>query len=212
MAAVKEACAVEMNGPMSFFELPAEKQEELLAALRRLYDDFEEAAAGPPAASGSCAGCGRCCTGPPLYMTCTDLEFAYAMQEAGCQRLGHQAHFEEASPDRRHAFASWTCPFYSHADGCTVYASRPLACRVFGRYARERIPWDHCGYRDVARLYADPRSIPLYGAYLELLSRYPAHRGYVFPDGLPYTRPAVELLLGVMLPWAPMENVRIDLT
>src|ERR1700759_2081801 len=105
---------------MSFFDLPADSREKLFDELRQLYDDFDEQTRDLPAPHGSCAGCGRCCISPPLYMTLSDLEYAYAMQYVEQNNLGHQVHFEEAAPDRRHAFSSWTCPFYSHSAGCTV--------------------------------------------------------------------------------------------
>lgn len=196
---------------MSFSELPAETQQKLFDELQGVYDAFEDESRDLPAPRSSCAGCGRCCVGPPLYMTCSDLEFAYARQYARERHLDHRVHFEEAAPDRRHAYGSWTCPFYSHFEGCTVYPNRPFACRVFGRYARERIEWAFCGYQDVAVHYDDPRELPVYERYRELLSSYPARRGYVYPDALSYTRPTVELLMGMVLPWAPLMNVRIAL-
>ena len=196
---------------MAFSDLPDAQRAPLFDELGRIYQAFDDATRGLPAPQGSCAGCGRCCVGPPLYMTCSDLELAYAMSgpEAAC--LGRHVRFEEAAPDRRHAYASWTCPFYSQADGCRVYDRRPFACRVFGRYARQPIEWEGCAWKDSAQPYTSARELPLYEQYLALLARYPAHRGYPYPAALPYTRPAVELLLGAVLPWSPALHPRIAL-
>lgn len=144
-------------------------------------------------------------------MTCSDLEFAYAQSTPHVGRVGARARFVEAAPDRRHAYTRFTCPFYSQASGCTVYERRPFACRIWGRYARQPIAWDECVYQDSARHYDSANELPMYREYLALLSRYPAHRGYPFPDPLPYTRPAVELLLGTLLPWSPVLHARIAL-
>lgn len=196
---------------MSFFELPPETQQALFSELQQLYDAFEQETRDLPEPRGSCAGCGRCCEGPPLYMTCSDLEYAYAMSTPALGRVGTQSRFDEHAPDRRHAFSRFTCPFYSQASGCTVYARRPFACRVFGRYARQPIEWDFCVYRETARPYADASEVPLYDRYRELMGRYPAHRGYVYPTAMPYTRPAVEMLLGETLPWSPAAHPRFTL-
>lgn len=196
---------------MAFSDLPPETRDALFEDLGRLYEAFDEQTRHLPAPRGSCAGCGRCCTGPPMYMTCSDLELAYAMSTPEAAPLGARVRFETTSPDRRHAFTEWTCPFYSQAAGCTVYARRPFACRVFGRYARMPIEWDFCVYRETAHPYAAAAELPLYHDYIALLARYPAHRGYPFLDGLPYTRPAVEMLLGTLLPWSPAFRTRIAL-
>lgn len=196
---------------MSFQELPAHEKESLFDDLGHLYDDFKARAATLPAPRGSCAGCGHCCTSPPLYMTCSDLEYAYAMEAVRLQGRTLPVHFEEALPDRRHAFKSWTCPLYSHAVGCTVYSHRPFACRVFGPYSRMHIEWDFCAYKDTAREYSDAHDVPLFDEYVALLKKYPSHRGYVYPDSLAFPRPTVELLLGLELPSSPLQNVRFDL-
>lgn len=196
---------------MSFSDLPLETRKSLFDGLRRLYDELEERTRGLPEPRGSCAGCGRCCTGPPLYMTCSDLELAYAQSTPLEGRVGVRARFVEAAPDRRHAYASFPCPFYSQASGCTVYERRPFACRIWGRYARAPIEWDFCVYQESTRLYASADELPMYAEYLALLSSYPAHRGYPVPDALPYTRPAVELLLGELLPWSSVLRARITL-
>jgi Fe-S-cluster containining protein len=196
---------------MSFFDLSPATRDALLAELGRVYHGFDEETRELPPPRSSCAGCGRCCIGPPLYMTLSDLEYAYATRALEEKNRSLPVHFEEAAPDRRLAFSSWTCPFYSHAEGCTVYENRPLACRVFGKYARARIEWAFCGYQEVAIPYQRPEELPAWSAFRALLARYPARRGYVYPDALPYPRPTVELLLGMSLPWSPMANLRLDL-
>lgn len=174
-----------------------------LPELEQLYADFSQ----QKLAKAHCGSCNWCCQGPPVYMTCSDLEFTLLKRSVPDRRI----HFEPVTrdkPDKRHAFRRWTCPLWSPTRGCTVYQTRPLACRVFGPMAPGPIEWDACAYK-APHIYRDPHEIPLWDRYLELLSRYPSQRGYVFPDSILHPRPTVELLQGHEMPDAPMQVIRL---
>ncbi|MHB2015639.1 MAG: YkgJ family cysteine cluster protein [Candidatus Xenobia bacterium] len=174
-----------------------------LLDLQQFYADFAE----QKLAKAECGSCNWCCHGPPVYMTCSDLEFAL-LQRAVPHRRVHFEPIDKARPDKRHAFRRWTCPLWSPTRGCTVYESRPFACRVFGPMRPETIEYDDCAYKSPRR-YREAAEIPLWDRYLALLSRYPAQRGYVFPDSILHPRPAVELLMGHEMPDAPMQMIRL---
>jgi len=172
--------------------------------LEELYAGLATAA---PAAR-DCGSCHRCCVGPPLYMTCTRLEYDHALTALteAAQRLVTFKELRRDAPDERLAFRHWTCPFYSAERGCTVYGKRPLACRVFGPYSREPIPFP-CVYEDASVHYESPGELPLWDAYSGLTAHSP--RGYVFPTQLQFERPGVELLLGVPNDEGPLSRLRI---
>jgi len=92
--------------------------------------------------------------------------------------------------------------------GCTVYAGRPLACRVFGPMSQERIEWEFCSYQDTSRVYSSPGEIPLWDRYLELVRD--SERGYVFPDQVQFERPALEMLLGFDNPAPRQPRISLD--
>lgn len=186
--------------------------EELHRRLTAFYEAFDKEIDKLPRPHGSCAGCGRCCVGPPLYMTCSALEFEHALRRAtGSPRVHFEA-VSEGRPDKRLAFRTWTCPFYSHDTGCTVYHGRPLACRVFGPMSRQRIWWDFCVYQATSKVYEAPQEIPLWAEYEALVRDAGPTRGYVYPDQILYERPAVELLMNMPNPLAPLMNLRIPMS
>lgn len=140
-------------------------------------------------------------------MTCSELEFEHATSSLpeAARRLVRFQRLDEG-PDERLAFRSWTCPFYSAVRGCTVYANRPFACRVFGPNSREPIPFP-CVYGDESVRYSSPGELPEWDAYKGLTALSP--RGYVFPTQLQFERPGVELLMGVPNDEAPLSRLRI---
>ncbi len=180
----------------------------LMDALELLYADIDRHTSSRPV-TGSCAGCGRCCVGPPLYMTCSDLEFEYACAHATRNGRGTEVRFEQAGPDRRHVYRSFTCPWYRLHVGCTVHAARPFACRLFGSYSRVPIPWDFCVFQETSTVCRDEHEIPFFQRYQALLARYPARRGYVLPKLDAYPMPILELLAELPLPWSSVHNPRI---
>jgi Fe-S-cluster containining protein len=184
--------------------------------LRAFYDDFEQARAALPQPKRSCGSCGKCCESP-VFMTLSDLEFEYAMRAARAQHLPIEVHFENIEDthvkgrnDKRVGFDYWACPFYSKSQGCRIYEHSPLACRVFGPWSQEPIPWKFCVYVDSVRVYKSPSELPLWERFITLLRDSGAQRGYIYPDQTLYYRPAVELLLGIELPWSPWRNLRLD--
>lgn len=189
-------------------ECPPEERARLLDALEGFYGRFAEAVspeAGFPRPEGTCSGCGRCCVGPPLYMTCSDLEFELMLRafEGPGSSGGARVHFEALGPDRpdlRKVHPKWACPFYSEARGCTVYPFRPFACRVFGPLSQVPIWWDFCGYQRISRLYGEPDGIPLWGEFAALIRSYRARWGYAYPDRLVLRDDSAEV---VENPWEP---------
>jgi Fe-S-cluster containining protein len=132
-------------------------------------------------------------------MTLTDLEYAWMADDPAIaarlqqRRIG----FEPKSslrPDRRHAFRQVTCPLYDSTRGCTAYARRPLACRVFGPMSNHAIEWDFCSYQATTQHYHDPQAIPHFAEYAQLVGQAGAVRGYLYAEQTRYQRPIFELL------------------
>ena len=180
-------------------ECSADERAHLFVELERFYARFADVVSGLQKPEGSCAGCGRCCVGPPLYMTCSDLEYEHLLRGYGTHRLpvAPAVHFESLTrerPDPRRVFRKWACPFYSDADGCTVYLHRPFACRVFGPLAQVPIWWDFCVYRKSPSIYREPEDIPLWGEFADLIRSYRARWGFIFPDRLTYRDDSPEVV------------------
>lgn len=195
----------------AFDRLPQAEQAALLQELRDVYDEFEGVVRRLSPPTHPCGTCSRCCVGPPLYMSLSEVEFAYAYQYAKEQGGAPAVHFETTWPDLRHAYSTWACPFHSPTDGCTVYPNRPLACRAFGPYSRHYIQFENCGYQETSLFFREPNEIPTYKRFLALLARYPSNRGYVYPDSIAFPKPTVELLMGLTIPGTPLANIRIPI-
>jgi Fe-S-cluster containining protein len=176
---------------------PSDRQH-LFSRLHGFYRDLEEALEDGPQPKGSCAGCNRCCVGPPLFMTCSDLEYDYALQTLADGGRPPGVGFEVLSPenpDKRKVFRKWACPFFSErAGGCTVYTHRPYACRIFGPFAQTPIWWDFCAYQESSRIYRKPEEIPLWDSFADLIRSYRARWGYIFPQPLRYREGSEDLV------------------
>ena len=196
-------------------ECTPQEQAELFAGLESFYARFAEAVAGLQKPEGSCAGCGRCCVGPPFYMTCSDLEFEHVMRSYGTSRLPvvPAVHFEALTrerPDPRRLYRKWACPFYSDVVGCTVHQNRPFACRVFGPLAQAPIWWEYCVYQKNPAIYREPEEIPLWGEFANLIRSYRARWGFALPDRIVFRDHSPEVVENPLEGCAPrMEALRL---
>ena len=181
-----------------------ESVEHLFPQLRQFYQDFAAKVKEMNLEEADCGDCGRCCESPPFLMTTSDLEFHHIQHYIKEQGLHYRVHFRvstEEEPDRREAYLSWTCPFYTRHKGCAIYPVRPFACRIFGPLAQEPISFDGCSFKNPL-IYSIPPEIPLWDGYAKILRQYDFKRGYIFPDQVIFSSPVLQLLMGLHVPWA----------
>ncbi|MBK9030415.1 MAG: YkgJ family cysteine cluster protein [Myxococcales bacterium] len=94
-----------------------------------IYVEADRLAGAVAAATGlACpTGCGACCVGAPPHVSEADV--------APIARAAVAAGEGEALLDRATAIGAGPCALYAPAQlpgGCTVYAQRPIVCRLFG--------------------------------------------------------------------------------
>lgn len=99
---------------------------DLLKQLEEIYRDLEQQLPAPNC-SNPCGSCQECCTsrGANVHQV-GELELAYLRQHTDEARVEAFRGFAERASDLE------VCPFYEN--GCSVYAWRPLSCRLFGHY------------------------------------------------------------------------------
>ena len=116
-----------------------------LQRLQGLYDKEEELSR--PAGDGDkvnfCGDCRDCCS-RPIRLTLCAIERKFL--ESKLSEEDYAAFFrfvaEKDGPE--------VCPLYdSEVPGCRIYEMRPLCCRFFGAFNREKLP-SQCAYRTSA--------------------------------------------------------------
>lgn len=93
-----------------------------------LYAEADRKTAGMPAATGLVCptGCGACCVGAPPHVSVSDVAPIAAAALASGEA--------EALLDRALAIGAGPCALFAPGQlpgGCTVYAIRPMVCRLF---------------------------------------------------------------------------------
>lgn len=88
-----------------------------------------------------CTMCGRCCTGPPGYVTFTDEEAMAMARDLGLSRRQFLARYTTVEGSQRslrevESEHGYDCVFLDRTTVpgkavCSIYESRPLQCRTF---------------------------------------------------------------------------------
>ncbi len=146
-------------------------REQLLHQLEALFENLEsqlDSSEGNP-----CGSCQECCTtrGASVHHV-QAIEFDLLETRVGPEKVEQ---FRAFAARRGH---QEVCPYYHQ--GCTVYAHRPYACRVFGHYRRVDTPLPEvCVFRGQERIFGVedyPREMPLLEELARLNRAYWAYR------------------------------------
>lgn len=157
------------------------EKEDYLMKLAEFYDSLEKYF--PP--ENKCNHCGLCCHDPcrnVVHRLEYELIDAYTSENYGENPVDFEV-LNDESMDKRDLFGAWRCPYYNDEYRCLIYEVRPFACRVFGHFPVQPIPFEECSFKDDP-VFDSPEELPFAQEYTEfknMLKDYSPDFGYFFP-------------------------------